>query len=124
MSVSLSVQKLWPFQNLQKSTKTSENPEFASKNDDFETAITFVRREIQTWFLHIFHREFNFQQFWKNKISKILDQKNFEIFGGSFLKKSLMGSSGNPTQKLIHNVPIPIADPKIPNLCSAHDITN
>ena len=91
---------------------------------DFKTAITFERREIQTWFLHIFHKEFNFQQFWKNKISKIFDQKNFGIFWGSFLENLLMGSSDDPTQKTIHCVHIPMADPKIPNFCMEHDITN
>ena len=56
-------------------------------------AVTFERNEIERWFLHIFHKEFDFQQFLKNKIFKILEGKNFEIFLGSFLEKSLIGSA-------------------------------
>ena len=123
-SVSLSVQRLEPFQNRQKLAKISQNPEFAYKNDDIKTALTFEGRKIETWFLHIFHLEFNFQQFRKNKISKIFDPKNFEIFLGSFLENLLMGSSDDPTQKTIHCVHLPMADPKIPDFGMIHDITN
>ena len=63
-------------------------------------------------------------QFWKNKFSKIFEQKNFEIFWGSFLENLLMGSSDDPTQKTIHCVHLPMADPKIPNFGMIHDIAN
>ena len=53
-------------------------------------AVTFERNEIERWFLHIFHKEFDFQQFLKNKIFKILEGKNFEIFLGSFFGISLI----------------------------------
>ena len=45
-------------------------------------AVTFERNEIERWFLHIFHKEFDFQQFLKNKFFKILEGKNFEFFWG------------------------------------------
>ena len=76
-------------------------------------AVTFERSEIEKWFLHIFHKEFDFQQLLKNKLFKILEGKKFEIFWGSFLEKSLIGGARPGFYFWSNLVHLTLAHPKI-----------
>ena len=81
MSVALLVQKLRPIQNRAKSWL---HLRFAQKDDDFESVVTFDQIDIQTWFLYIFHSESDYLRLLKHKNFKILNQKIFGHFLGSF----------------------------------------
>ena len=83
---------------------------------DFKTAITFDWIELERRSLTIFHSKFDALQLFVNEVAQIRNYLKNLIFSASFLKKYLVGTSGDPTQNLVQNDPLPLGYPKIPKL--------
>ena len=89
---------------------------FSQIFDEIKTAITFDWIELERRSLTIFHSKFDALQLFINEVVQFRNYLKNLIFSASFLKKYVVGTSGDLTQNLVENDPLPLGYPKIPQL--------